>query len=57
MCLESGMGLKEVQVRLSHTSLKTTGDVYAHVTETMKEKSVDLSKNTSQKYSFCKVYG
>lgn len=42
MCLEAGMSIKDVQVRLGHTSIKTTGDVYAHVTESMKEKSVDL---------------
>jgi integrase len=42
MCLEAGMSLKEVQVRLGHSSIKTTGDVYAHVTDTMKEKSTDL---------------
>ena len=42
ICLEAGMTLKEVQERLGHSSIKTTGDVYAHVTESMKEKSVDL---------------
>nr|WP_233269724.1 hypothetical protein [Heyndrickxia camelliae] len=36
------MTLKEVQVRLGHSSIKTTGDVYAHVTENMKEKSAEL---------------
>ncbi|MED3839243.1 integrase [Niallia circulans] len=36
------MTLKEVQERLGHSSIKTTGDVYAHVTELMKEKTVDL---------------
>lgn len=45
LCLEAGMSLKEVQDRLGHSSIKTTGDVYAHVTETMKEKSVDLFEN------------
>lgn len=42
MCLESGMPLKEVQERLGHSSIKTTGDVYAHVTDNMKRKSSDL---------------
>ncbi len=42
ICLEAGMSLKEVQERLGHSSIKTTGDVYAHVTENMKKKSVDL---------------
>ncbi|WP_275068811.1 hypothetical protein [Niallia circulans] len=36
------MSLKEVQIRLDHSSIKTTGDVYAYVTKSMKEKSVDL---------------
>lgn len=40
MCLEAGMSLKEVQERLGHSSIKTTGDVYAHVTKNMKEKSI-----------------
>lgn len=42
LCLEAGMSLKEVQDRLGHSSIKTTGAVYAHVTENMKEKSVEL---------------
>jgi integrase len=42
MCLESGMSLKEVQDRLGHSSIRTTGDVYAHVTDSMREKSVEL---------------
>ncbi|MDQ0175952.1 tyrosine-type recombinase/integrase [Bacillus chungangensis] len=41
-CLEAGMSLKEVQDRLGHSSIKTTGDVYTHVTDVMKEKTVDL---------------
>lgn len=45
MCLESGMALKEVQDRLGHNSIKTTGDIYAHVTDTMKEKSAELFEN------------
>lgn len=42
ICLESGMSLKELQVRLGHSSIKTTGDVYAHVTEKMAEQSAEL---------------
>lgn len=42
LCLEAGMSLKEVQDRLGHSSIRTTGDVYAHVTKNMKEKSADL---------------
>ncbi|MCM3110635.1 tyrosine-type recombinase/integrase [Lederbergia lenta] len=42
LCLEAGMSIKEVQDRLGHASIKTTGDVYAHVTDKMKVKSTDL---------------
>lgn len=42
LCLEAGMSLKEVQDRLGHSSIRTTGDVYAHVTQNMREKSADL---------------
>ncbi len=42
LCLESGMPLKELQVRMGHSSIKTTGDVYAHVTDKMMEKSAEL---------------
>jgi integrase len=42
LCLEAAMPIKELQVRLGHSSIKTTGDVYAHVTESMKEKSAEL---------------
>lgn len=45
ICLEAGMSIKEVQERLGHSSIKTTGDVYAHVTKNMKEKSVELFEN------------
>jgi integrase len=37
LLLEAGVSLKEVQVRLGHSSIKTTGDIYAHVTEQMNE--------------------
>lgn len=42
LCLEAGMSLKEVQDRLGHSSIRTTGDVYAHVTENMREQSANL---------------
>ncbi|MFS0647238.1 tyrosine-type recombinase/integrase [Siminovitchia sp. 179-K 8D1 HS] len=37
LCLEAGMSLKEVQDRLVHSSIKTTGDVYATVTKNERE--------------------
>lgn len=42
LCLESGMSLKEVQENLGHKSIKTTGDIYAKVTENMKKRSSHL---------------
>ncbi|MCJ7983792.1 site-specific integrase [Priestia sp. OVL9] len=44
LLLEAGVSLKEVQERLGHSSIKMTGDIYAHVTDGMKE-------NTSKKFS------
>lgn len=42
LSLESVMSLKEVQERLGHGSIKTTGDVYAHATNDMRKKLSDL---------------
>jgi integrase len=39
LMLEAGASLKEVQERLGHSSIKITGDIYAHVTPRIKEKS------------------
>ena len=44
LLLEAGVSLKEVQERLGHSSIKMTGDIYAHVTEEMKS-------NASKKFS------
>ncbi|MDP1383003.1 tyrosine-type recombinase/integrase [Priestia megaterium] len=44
LLLEAGVSLKEVQERLGHSSIKMTGDIYAHVTDEMKS-------NTSKKFS------
>lgn len=32
-CIQDGMGLKQLQVRLGHKSISTTGDIYSHVFE------------------------
>lgn len=39
LMLEAGASLKDVQERLGHSSIKMTGDIYAHVTPIMLEKS------------------
>jgi site-specific recombinase XerD len=40
MCLEAGMTLKETQERLGDKDIMTT-DIYSHVTQEMKSKSIE----------------
>jgi site-specific recombinase XerD len=47
--LEAGASLKEVQVRLGHSSIKTTGDIFAHVTDQMKETTAKIFNEYMQK--------
>ncbi|WP_244913524.1 tyrosine-type recombinase/integrase [Heyndrickxia sporothermodurans] len=42
MLLESGAIPKDVQKRLGHNRMSTTLDTYSHVTETMKESTINL---------------
>lgn len=39
LLFESGATIKEVQDRLGHTDIKTTMDIYTHVTEKAKEET------------------
>lgn len=41
LLFESGASIKEVQVRLGHTDVRTTMDIYAHVSEQKKEETAD----------------
>lgn len=41
MLFAAGWSLKEVQDRLGHSDIKTTMDIYAHVTKEAKKKSMD----------------
>lgn len=41
LLFESGASIKEVQERLGHTNIKTTLDIYTHVTEQTKEKTAE----------------
>lgn len=42
MLLESGANIKDIQIRLGHSKLATTMDVYSHVTKKMAENSVNI---------------
>lgn len=41
MLLESGANIKEIQHRLGHSQISTTMDTYSHVTNKLKQDSVD----------------
>lgn len=45
LLFESGASIKEVQDRLGHKNIKTTMDIYTHVTETVREKTVEKFAN------------
>ena len=42
MLIEAGANIKEVSHRLGHDNLATTMDIYSHVTEKMKNETVDI---------------
>lgn len=42
MLIEAGANIKDVQVRLGHSNLSTTMDTYSHVTQKMKNETVDI---------------
>lgn len=41
LLFEAGASIKEVQERLGHEDIKTTMNIYAHVTENVKEKTAE----------------
>lgn len=53
LLFESGASLKEVQVRLGHTDIKTTMDIYTHVTKKQTEETAnrfaDFMSSTEEK--------
>lgn len=42
MLLENGANIKDIQERLGHSRLATTMDVYSHVTNNMKQDTVNI---------------
>jgi len=40
MCFESGMGMEEVQDRLGHKDIKTTMNIYVHISKKRKKQGV-----------------
>lgn len=46
LLFETGASLKDVQARLGHSDIKTTMDIYTHVTQTAREKLADQFKIT-----------
>ena len=45
LLFEAGASIKEVQYRLGHRDVKTTLDVYAHVTKKAKSETIDKFTN------------
>ena len=39
LLIEAGAGLKEIQQRLGHTDIRTTMNIFAHMTKNMEEKA------------------
>lgn len=55
LLFESGASIKEVQVRLGHTDIKTTMDIYTHVTKRQTEETAnrfaDFMSATDENYA------
>lgn len=49
LLLEAGVPLKTVSARLGHSSIRITGDVYAHVTARMQDEAVEALKRAFHK--------
>lgn len=43
--IEAGANLKAVQTRLGHSDIKTTLNIYAHVTKKMEDDTLNIIKN------------
>lgn len=49
LLLEKGANIKDIQKRLGHSKLSTTMDTYSHVTDKMKNATVDIFETISKK--------
>lgn len=45
--IENGADIKDVQKRLGHADINTTLQIYAHATEKMAERSVEIFENVA----------
>ena len=45
LLFEADVSIKEVQVRLGHTDVKTTMNIYAHVSEQAKDEAINELEN------------
>lgn len=49
MLLESGPNIKDIQKRLGHSKFSTTMDTYSHLTDKMKNDTVDILEKVINK--------
>ena len=41
ICIDRGVNLKDIQVRLAHSSIRVTGDTYAHLLDSVMDRDMD----------------
>ena len=47
--MEAGANIKDIQKRLGHSKIATTIDTYSHVTENIKNNTVDIFEKMMSK--------
>ena len=40
LCIQAGMNLKSIQTRLGHSSIRVTGDRYAHLLQVVEDRDM-----------------
>ena len=48
LLLENGANIKDIQKRLGHSKLATTMDTYSHVTDKMKNNTVNIFEKITE---------